>query len=126
MKKLIVTADDYGVFPSINAGILNAVLQGKVNSVACFANYEKSVENVRELIDAVGDKAEIGCHLTISSGVPVWLGNHEAFTKNGIFRHYTDMRISLIEDHTDLLEKELKEQVAVFRAAGINVKHLSC
>ena len=51
MKNLIITADDYGVFPSINQGVKEAILNGKVNSVACLANYKDSVKNVKSLYE---------------------------------------------------------------------------
>jgi predicted glycoside hydrolase/deacetylase ChbG (UPF0249 family) len=39
-KNLIVTSDDFGVNPSVNNAIINAVNAGKVNSIAAFPNYD--------------------------------------------------------------------------------------
>lgn len=126
MKNLIVTADDFGVFPSINEGIKAAVLAGKVNSVASISNHSDSVKNVKELISAVGNKAEIGCHLTISSGQPLVANGHDAFTDGKYFRGFDALKITKLEKNTDLLEKELKAQVQVFLDSGITVTNLSC
>ena len=126
MKNLIVTADDFGVFPSINQGVKNAVLNNKVNSVACIANYKDSVKNVKDLINAIGNRAEIGCHLTISSGEALVVNNHEAFCFDKIFRPINNLNIAAIEKVPDLLEKELKAQVQVFLDSGITVTNLSC
>lgn len=125
MKKLIVTADDFGVFPSVDAGVKEAILKGKVNSAACFSNHPDSVNNVKNLINEVGDKVDIGCHLTISSGKPL-LANHEAFTHSGYFRSFNTLDIDEIEKQLPLLKKELIAQVQVFKDSQIPVKHLSC
>lgn len=126
MKNLIVTADDYGVFPSINQGVKDAILNNKVNSVACLPNYKDSIKNVKSLLNDIGTKADIGCHLTISSGEPLTLQNHEAFCYGKIFRPFSNLDIDAIEKVPDLLEKELKAQVQIFLDSGISVTNLSC
>lgn len=126
MKNLIVTADDFGIFPSIDQGIKESILAGKVNSVAAFSNYVDSVKNVKSLINEVGDKADIGCHLTISSGKPLTIQNNDAFTKGNYFRPLHKLRLGAIEKQSNVLEKELKAQVEVFLDAGIKVTNISC
>jgi hypothetical protein len=126
MKNLIITADDYGVFPSINEGVKAAVLAGKVNSVAAISNHANSVNNVKTLVADVGDKADIGCHLTISSGEPLEAKNHEAFTTGKYFNAFDDLKIEAVEGCPELLEKELRSQVQVFLDSGIRVTNLSC
>ncbi len=126
MKKLIITADDFGVFPSINQGVKEAILLGKINSVAAISNYKDSVKNVKELTEEIGDRAEIGCHLTISSGKPLTINKNEAFMSGNYFRPFSELKITAIEKQTDILEKELKAQVQVFLDSGIKVTNLSC
>ncbi len=126
MKNLIVTADDYGVFPSVNQGVKDAIRNNKVNSVACIPNYKDSVKNVKELIAEFGAKADIGCHLTISSGEALTVQNHEAFCYGNTFRPFSNLNIDAIEEVPELLEKELKAQVQVFLDNGIPISNLSC
>jgi predicted glycoside hydrolase/deacetylase ChbG (UPF0249 family) len=126
MNKLIITADDFGVFPSINEGIKTAILKGKVNSVACIANYKDSLKNVKQLINEVGNKAEIGCHLTISSGKPLTINQHDIFCKGEFFNSFGNLNIDGLEKETDLLEKELKAQLEIFLDNGIKITNLSC
>jgi predicted glycoside hydrolase/deacetylase ChbG (UPF0249 family) len=72
MNKVIFTADDFGVIPSVNAGITDLVNRGLINSVEIFTNYHKSVENVRQLMNEThGANFELGAHLTITSGKPI-------------------------------------------------------
>jgi predicted glycoside hydrolase/deacetylase ChbG (UPF0249 family) len=126
MKNLIITADDYGVFPSINQGVKEAIERAKVNSVACLANYAESVKNVKELIAEFGDKIDIGCHLSISSGRPLVVNNNPTFTRGVYFRDFSELDIDGIEKQAQELRKELEAQVQVFLDNGIAVKHLSC
>lgn len=126
MKKLIVTADDFGVFPSVNQGIKEAIINGKVNSVACISNYVDSVKNARQLLDEVGDKTDIGCHLTISSGKPLVVNNNTAFMYKGYFKPFSELDIDEIEKQLPELKKELIAQVEVLKDSNIPVNHLSC
>ncbi|MBA3681591.1 MAG: ChbG/HpnK family deacetylase [Bacteroidetes bacterium] len=126
MKNLIVTADDYGVFPSINQGVKDAIKNGKVNSVACISNYKDSVKNVKELMNGFGDKIEIGCHLTISSGEALTVQNDDAFCYGKVFRPFSNLNINAIEEVPGLLEKELRAQIDIFKDNNIPVTNLSC
>ena len=126
MKNLIVTADDYGVFPSINNGVKEAIRKGKVNSVACFSNHKDSVKNVNELLDEFGNKVDIGCHFTLSSGEPLIVKNNEAFTHGKNFNDFSNLDIDGILKQPNELKKELIAQVQVFMDHQIPVTHLSC
>ncbi len=146
MKKLILTADDFGVVPSIDAGIMKGVIKGKINSVAAFANYgengETSVSNVKELIEKSkehGVSPQIGVHLTISSGNPILERDavpslcksdedlDEAFNENpdeaNEFNAHTDLsRDAIVESE---LRDELQAQIDVFKDNDIPIAHLS-
>lgn len=133
MKHLIITADDYGVFPAINGAILEAVKEGKINSVAALANfdghgqYPGSVENLKRLIGVAEGKAEIGCHLTITSGKPV-TGDKMKFACDaaGNFLSYTSMRNFKTPQELKALEEELCEQVKRLESVnGFKAKHLT-
>lgn len=126
MKKLIITADDFGVFPSINEGVTQAVLNGKVNSVACLPNHSKSIANARALMDETGDMAELGCHFTITSGEPLIVKDEGAFTYGKFFRPFNELDIDAIEREPEKLERELCAQVEVFLDNQVPIKHLSC
>lgn len=131
MKRIIINADDFGVVPSINEAITDAVLAGKVNSVAAFANYKDSVTNASTLVQQAsqaGKGLDLGTHLTISSGAPVLDATRDpAFglcDKTGNFKPFTELSVDAI--HADVLRKELLAQVERFTSNGIPVRHLSC
>ncbi|MFT5824101.1 MAG: putative glycoside hydrolase/deacetylase ChbG (UPF0249 family) [Crocinitomix sp.] len=72
MNKVIFTADDFGVIPSVNEGIIDLVNRGLINSVEVFTNYHKTIDNVHQLFNETnGANFELGAHLTITSGRPI-------------------------------------------------------
>lgn len=142
MKHLIVTADDYGVFPAINEGIIDAVNEGKVNSVSIFSNYkgavlpnapsgtryEDALTNVRWLINNTqGKNPELGCHLTVTSGKPL-TGDKMNFAcdQQGNFYSFGNFRNFKQPDQLANLYDELCAQVEELQSVpGCTVKHLT-
>jgi len=130
MSKVIFTADDYGVIPSIDEGIIKSVKARKINSVAAFSNHSSAVDRVKRLIDEGGNPdLEVGCHLTITSGSPlINAGLKNMQRRNGLFRSFTQMkrpaRKYRVQEIVEL-EKELTAQLEVLLDGGIEVKHLS-
>jgi predicted glycoside hydrolase/deacetylase ChbG (UPF0249 family) len=132
MKHLIVTADDYGVFPAINTAVIEAVKAKKVNSVSVLSNYKGneefpgSVENLRTLIEEVGEGADIGCHLTITSGKPITDKMDFACDDEGNFLSYTEFKNFKSQEEKDALKEELCEQINnLHSVTGFKIKHLT-
>lgn len=131
MKKLIITADDYGVFPSIDKAVIEAVQKKKINSVAAFPNYDgipgkfnSAMENAKILLDKTNGEVDLGCHLTITSGKPV-IGEkaNSMVNEEGNFRDFTEFRRDIDRRQ---LRNELNEQIMKFKDADIPINHLSC
>lgn len=128
MNKVIFTADDFGVIPSVNAGITHLVDRGLINSVEVFTNYEKSIENTHQLLKDVGDKPfELGVHLTITSGKP--LTNNPGLNpivENGSFKPFSKINSRA---KTNALYNELKlqiEQLMDDDELSKRLTHLTC
>lgn len=136
MKHLIVTADDYGVFPAVNQGIIEAAKNKKLNSVSVLSNfdgdakYPGSLDNLETLLNEtsdISDDLDIGCHLTITSGKPV-TGDKMAFAcdAHGNFLGYTEMKNYKTPDELKALKEELCEQVKRLESRNnFKVKHLT-
>lgn len=140
MKNLIVTADDFGVFPSVNEAIIDAVKAKKVNSVSVFANYkgevlpgapagtrfETSLANARWLVNETeAAPPEIGCHLTVTSGKPL-TGERmdflcDAWGNFRSFKEYTNFRKP---EQLSRLKDELCAQIEELKSV-CTVKHLT-
>ncbi len=116
--KIILTADDYGVVPDINQGVIDLVNLGVLNSVEIFPNYgpqgSDSLRNAHKLIEETknsGNSFEIGAHLTITSGKPIEKtpGLATILQPSGEFKSYRDIPSSAdgIALYNEL-EKQLK------------------
>jgi predicted glycoside hydrolase/deacetylase ChbG (UPF0249 family) len=130
-KRIIINADDFGVVPSINEAISDAVLAGKVNSVAAFSNYDYALDHVQKLVkDATAQEKNpaIGAHLTISSGRPITrearVPSAGLVDKHGNFKSFKEVSSDAID--AGVLYEELLAQVRRFTDNGVQVKHLSC
>lgn len=128
MKKLIVNADDFGLHPLINAGIIKGFREGFITSTSLMTSapyWQQAVELARQN-PALG----IGVHLTLVGGVPpvlpagqvrslldadgLFLPDYVAFAK----RFYTGgVRRSE-------LEAELRAQLERALAADVNLTHV--
>jgi hopanoid biosynthesis associated protein HpnK len=69
MKRLIVNADDFGMSPAINAGIIQAHRGGIVTSATIVANGASFAEAVR--LAAANPELGVGVHLNLVEGRPV-------------------------------------------------------
>lgn len=132
MAKIIFNADDYGFCDQVDNGVIKAINQGLINSVAAFGNGHNGVERLKKLAP-LQEKADIGCHISITSGTPIT--PMELFTRelNGkqYFRTFTQLKRPNPKDTAAIAQakKELKieinAQIDVLVDAGIDVKHLS-
>ena len=68
--EIIVTADDLGICPARNRGILRAVRAGVVTSASLMANGVASSPAVRDFI-AEGKQQQLGLHLNLTEGRPL-------------------------------------------------------
>ena len=67
--RLIVTADDFGLSPAVDQGIIQAFEQGVVRSTALLTNFPDLRDSVARLEQAIG--LEVGIHLNLIAGPPV-------------------------------------------------------
>lgn len=132
MAKIIFNADDYGFCDQIDDGVIKAINRGLINSVAAFGNGHNGVERLKKLAP-LQDKADIGCHISITSGAP--LTDMSMFTReiNGkkFFRTFTQLKRPNPKNTAEItkakaeLKTEINAQIDVLVAAGIEVRHLS-
>jgi predicted glycoside hydrolase/deacetylase ChbG (UPF0249 family) len=63
MKKLIISADDYGMSPSIDAGILDLIQKNRLTATSCLVRSPRWAEAAKKITPAICAKADIGLHL---------------------------------------------------------------
>jgi predicted glycoside hydrolase/deacetylase ChbG (UPF0249 family) len=124
-RRLIINADDLGLHPLIDAGILRCLREGIVTSVSICASGGHFVEAAAGARDAGLD---VGVHLTLVGEAPVSSpdalptlapagrlpGGYAALFRRLLFRQV----------HIAEIELELNAQVARVRDAGLEVSHL--
>ena len=130
MKKLIITADDYGYIDHIDEAIVNCVKKGAVTTVSCFAHVPE--HNLKEKIDALlhafeegGKTPGIGLHFTITSGQP--LTNSDRLSENGRFYPINEIALNRLRKNDIYHELEAQyDQLQTALDGRASVDHLSC
>ena len=128
MKKLIVTADDFGLTPGVNRGILRAFQHGIVTSASLLVTgsaFEEAVNLARE-----NPELDVGLHLTLveeqavlgREGLPSLVDETGRFprTSSEFFRRAVLGRIRWGE-----VEREIAAQIARFQKTGLRLSHLN-
>lgn len=130
MAKIIINADDFGFCDQVDDGVIKAINLGLINSVAAFSNGTNGLERLKRLAP-LQDKADIGCHISITSGKPLTKMKYFTRTLNGkpFFRTFTELQRPKDEASQEAAKIELKAeinaQIDLMEKAGITVKHLS-
>src|SRR5438477_12490970 len=68
--RLVITADDFGISPGVNAGIEEAIAAETVSSVSVLVNapgFDDAVVRLRR----IGDRVCVGLHLNLTLGRPL-------------------------------------------------------
>jgi chitin disaccharide deacetylase len=127
MKQLIVNADDFGLSPAVNAGILEAHVQGIVTSTTIMAT--GAAFTCAASIGRRMARLGIGVHLNLTTGEPVSPassiptlvdGNGRLHLSAGrLLRALVARRVNLAE-----IETEFRQQITKVIQAGIWPTHL--
>ena len=127
MKQLIVSADDLGLTPGVNRGILRAFQEGIVTTASLLVTgtaFEEAVALARQ-----NPELDVGLHLTIVEEravlghevVPTLVDETGRFarTSGEFFR-----RAFLGRINWDEVEREIAAQIARFQKAGLRLSHV--
>ena len=126
MRRLIVSGDDLGLHPGINAGVLRCHREGIVTSTSLCPSgvaFEDAVARLRAAPDL-----DVGVHLTLVGESPTLpAGRLPTLAPQGrLPSHFTTLflRLALGRVREAELEDELTAQVARARDAGLRPSHL--
>lgn len=126
MKKLIVSADDFGLTRGINRGIIKSFREGVVTSASLIANMP-SFEHTVDLAKCNPDLV-IGIHLNLLKGKPLQPVSRvpSLVNTNGIFYTLPEFikRLFFRKIMFEEVENELKSQIEKILAADVKVTHL--
>jgi predicted glycoside hydrolase/deacetylase ChbG (UPF0249 family) len=124
-RRLIVTADDLGLHPRIDAGILRCYREGIVTSASICASGATFVEAAAA---ARQDGLDVGVHLTLVGEAP--LSPAETLPTlapcGRLPRSYAALFRGMLfgQIRTQELEREMEAQVARVHDAGLEMSHL--
>ena len=128
MKQLIVNADDFGLHPLINAGIIKGYQEGFITSTSLMPSAPCWQEAVR--LAKENPRLGIGVHLTLVGGVPSVLPKEQVSSlldDDGLFlpdyvafaKRYYSGAVKKAE-----LEAELRAQLERALSCGVNITHI--
>ncbi|MFF2877105.1 chitin disaccharide deacetylase [Gottfriedia sp. NPDC057991] len=121
MTKLIVNADDFGYSKGVNYGIIEAHLNGIVNSATMMMNMY-AVEHGIELAK-LHPTLGLGVHLVLTAGKPLLTDLQTIVDQNGAFlknSYWYDNPVANVEE----VEKEWDAQIQKFLSFGLKPSHL--
>jgi chitin disaccharide deacetylase len=127
LKRLIVNADDLGLTPGVNRGVVRAFQDGIVTSASLLVTgsaFEQAVALARQ-----NPKLDIGLHLTLVEERAV-LGREDLPTlvdETGRFPRTSGeflRRSFLGRISWDEVEREIAAQIALFQKTGLRLSHL--
>ena len=124
-RRLIVNADDLGLHPGINAGVLHAHREGIVTSASLCPNgaaFDDAVSRLRET-----PTLDVGVHLTVVGGEMPILRDLPTLAPSGRLPHtfgrlFRDLALGRVRRAE--IEAEMAAQVERAREAGVRVSHL--
>jgi hopanoid biosynthesis associated protein HpnK len=126
VRRLIVSGDDVGLHPGINAGVVRCHREGIVTSASLCPNgaaFEDAVHALRGAPDL-----DVGVHLTLVGEAPLLPARSlPTLAPDGrLPPHFSSLflRLSLGRVRMEELEEEMAAQVARARDAGLSVSHL--
>lgn len=119
--KLILNADDFGLSPSINKGIVDCFKEGLISSTTIMMNTPYTDEAIQ--LAKEHNIKNIGIHLNLTYGKSVLPASEvpSLVDENGVF-HY----VCMLGYYTQYLDakKELRAQIEKFLATGLTPTHL--
>jgi predicted glycoside hydrolase/deacetylase ChbG (UPF0249 family) len=109
MSKVIMSADDYGMSESVDAGIINLIQHGRITATACMVLSPRWEQAAKKITTDIRKKAAIGLHLDMTEfGEPYAL---KKLIKLSLLRQLPYQKIKTsIHQQLDRFESALKSR----------------
>lgn len=123
VKRLIINADDFGVGPERDRGIIECIESGGVTSVSVLAGAPHAAEALQYLR---GRDVGVAVHINLSEGRPVSQGCPTLLDASGVFTGKYGIRERLKTGKVNLEEarREIVAQIQKLVDAGVRPTHL--
>lgn len=124
MKKLIVTADDFGASQNINEGIIEGVENGIVTTISAMTNFHEPLSMLPPLRKK--NNVNVGVHLNITTGKGLTTNSKSTLCDNsGCFFSISEILPKLKQINISELETELTSQIEILEKYNISPEHLT-
>ena len=126
MKRLIVSADDYGRSPDISRGIREAHLDGVVTATSCMMNILTTADDIQTALQETPE-FDMGVHLVLTMGRPLSAPESvpSLVDENGSFFKLRPLLNRLPSLNVEEVKREWRAQIERFiDAAGRKPTHL--
>ncbi len=128
MKRLIVTADDFGLAPEVNEAVEQAHVHGILSATSLMVGEQAAQDAVLRARRLPGLK--IGLHLTLVEGTPVSPPDEIPDLIDGSGRFRTDLApygfaIMTRPSVRRQVRREIRAQFEAFRATGLPLDHVN-
>jgi predicted glycoside hydrolase/deacetylase ChbG (UPF0249 family) len=128
MKRLIVNADDLAADEARNAGIFEAIQQGRVTSVSLLPNGPALADALHRTRSLGRRTVSVGVHFNLSEGKPVSPDLRLLTAPDGCFLGKAMTQRLLTRSGDQALEREISRemsaQIEVLLDSGIQISHL--
>ena len=129
MRRLIVNADDFGLTPGVNRGIVEAHREGIVTSSTLMANASALDDAIRLTTSSSG--LSVGCHVVLVDGEPVLDCSRvptllTAKPNDRFVDGIAGFAARVLRGHinADEVEAEVTAQIRKLQSAGVQVSHV--
>ena len=128
MKKVIITADDFGLAVPVNEAIEKAYSEGVLNTASLMMGAPASEDAIARAKKLPGLK--IGLHLVVVQGNPVLPSEDIPDIVNQQGEFYKNLfiagvRFFIYPNARKQLEKEIRAQFNAFKATGLELDHVN-
>jgi predicted glycoside hydrolase/deacetylase ChbG (UPF0249 family) len=121
MKRLLLTADDFGMTRGVSAGIVESIRNGAVAATTAMVCLYDAAANISELASQISGR--IGLHLQLTDGIPRCDPSTIPTLVNGEGRFpRKPHQMKPLDPHE--VEREWNAQLESLRALGIEPTHL--
>ncbi|GDX87330.1 carbohydrate deacetylase [Gemmatimonadota bacterium] len=124
MTRLVINADDFGISPAVNAGILEAHAAGSVTSTSMLVHCP-GWDDAARLRDAA-PRLGVGLHLNLLVGAPTIAGVTMIDRRTGRFLGLGALLRRALAGRLDSaeIEAECEAQIAAIEALGVTLTHI--
>ena len=131
MKKIIVTADDYGAHDYIDRGIAMAAEAGCVNTVSCIVTFARAEESIKKFADYCRKRnldINLGIHISLTAGKPLLGSEANSLTNNDkkfMNVNYFDYdKINPLEVYHEA-DKQIETLKKIIENEGLKLDHIT-